>query len=63
MVPLSVTSSDDEKGPVELPSGELVCGPHGYVVCGICCSDYSYMELSSEVEKKEKTTIVTGDPV
>ncbi|KAK6221388.1 hypothetical protein LQW54_001489 [Pestalotiopsis sp. IQ-011] len=44
LIPLGPSSSDDEEGPCELPNGRLVCGPHGLVVCGKCCSDYSFME-------------------
>ncbi|KAK7946833.1 uncharacterized protein PG986_011154 [Apiospora aurea] len=44
MYPLAPDSSDDEEGPCELPDGRVVCGPHGFVVCGKCCSDYSFME-------------------
>lgn len=44
LIPLEPSSSDDEEGPVELPNGRLVCGPHGLVLCGKCCTDYSFME-------------------
>ncbi|KAI0103203.1 ribonuclease H-like domain-containing protein [Nemania sp. FL0031] len=44
LIPLGESSSDDEEGPCELPDGRLVCGPHGRVVCGRCCSDYSFMD-------------------
>lgn len=44
LIPLGPSSSDDEEGPCELPNGRLVCGPHGYVTCNRCCTDYSFME-------------------
>ncbi|KAI0466992.1 ribonuclease H-like protein [Xylaria cf. heliscus] len=44
LVPLGPDSSDDDEGPCELPDGRLVCGPHGFVVCGKCCVDYSFMD-------------------
>lgn len=44
LIPLGYSSSDDEEGPCELTNGRLVCGPHGMVVCGRCCTDYSFME-------------------
>ncbi|KAM3536093.1 hypothetical protein MY4038_000559 [Beauveria bassiana] len=44
MFPLGYSSSDDDEGPCELPNGRLVCGPHGLVQCGKCCSDYSFMD-------------------
>ncbi|KAH9906518.1 ribonuclease H-like protein [Xylariomycetidae sp. FL2044] len=44
LIPLGEESSDDDEGPCELPSGRLVCGPHGLVICGRCCVDYSFME-------------------
>ncbi|KAH6646102.1 ribonuclease H-like domain-containing protein [Truncatella angustata] len=52
MVPLGPSSSDDEEGPCTLPNGRLVCGPHGLVTCGRCCTDYSFMDdvLSEEDE-------------
>lgn len=38
-------------GPVELPNGQLVCGKHGFVVCGHCTVDYSFMaELSDDYD-------------
>lgn len=30
--------------PIELPDGQLVCGAHGWVVCGICPVDYSFLD-------------------
>lgn len=54
LVPLTASDSDDEEGPCTLPNGRVVCGPHGLVVCGRCCSDYSFMDevlgLNSEDE-------------
>lgn len=44
LIPLGYSSSDDEEGPCELPNGRIVCGPHGLVVCGRCCTDYSFMD-------------------
>ncbi|KAM3559456.1 hypothetical protein MY1884_003452 [Beauveria asiatica] len=44
LFPLGHSSSDDDEGPCELPNGRLVCGPHGLVQCGKCCSDYSFMD-------------------
>lgn len=41
------SSNDDDDhdgGPRELPNGRLVCSPHGLVQCGICCTDYSFMD-------------------
>ncbi|KAH6892525.1 ribonuclease H-like domain-containing protein [Thelonectria olida] len=50
------SDSDDGMGPVELPDGRLVCRPHGFVVCGRCCVDYSFMDevLESEDEAAER---------
>ncbi|KAI0846355.1 ribonuclease H-like protein [Daldinia vernicosa] len=48
LYPLGPSSSDDEEGPCELPDGRIVCGPHGFVVCGKCCTDYSFMDSSSD---------------
>ncbi|KAI1489611.1 ribonuclease H-like protein [Biscogniauxia mediterranea] len=55
LYPLNPSDSDDEEGPCELPDGRLVCGPHGLVICGKCCTDYSFMDdnLSSDVEENE----------
>ncbi|KAJ4355392.1 uncharacterized protein N0V89_003408 [Didymosphaeria variabile] len=57
MIPLGESSSDDEEGPCELPDGRLVCGPHGLVRCGKCCSDYSFMDdvLGEDEEEDEKS--------
>lgn len=55
LIPLGPSSSDDEDGPCELPNGRLVCGPHGQVVCGRCCVDYSFdCDSESEDEDKDK---------
>ncbi|KAK8024325.1 ribonuclease H-like domain-containing protein [Apiospora rasikravindrae] len=54
LYPLGPSSSDDEEGPCELPDGRLVCGPHGFVVCGKCCSDYSFMEEVLEDEDEDE---------
>ncbi|KAF3055080.1 Ribonuclease H1 [Daldinia childiae] len=51
LYPLGPSSSDDEEGPCELPNGRLVCGPHGLVVCGKCCTDYSFMSGSSDEDE------------
>ncbi|KAI1656441.1 ribonuclease H-like protein [Daldinia decipiens] len=48
LCPLGPSSSDDEEGPCELPNGRIVCGPHGLVVCGKCCTDYSFIGSSSD---------------
>ncbi|KAM5344080.1 hypothetical protein ACJ41O_012617 [Fusarium nematophilum] len=48
------SDSDDSIGPVELPSGRLVCRPHGQVVCGYCCVDYSFMDEVLEEESMER---------
>ncbi|OIW33173.1 RNase H domain protein [Coniochaeta ligniaria NRRL 30616] len=44
LIPLTASSSDDEEGPCELPDGRVVCGPHGLIICGKCCVDYSFMD-------------------
>lgn len=41
---------DDHGGIVELPNGQLVCGSHGLVICGICTVDFSFMEDEIEDE-------------
>ena len=43
LIPLGPSSSDDEEGPCELPDGRVVCGPHGLVTCGKCCTSYDFM--------------------
>lgn len=53
LIPLGESRSDDEEGPCELPNGRLVCGPHGLVVCGKCCSDYSFMNDVLEEDEEE----------
>ncbi|KAK6956617.1 hypothetical protein Daesc_001896 [Daldinia eschscholtzii] len=53
LYPLGPSSSDDEEGPCELPNGRIVCGPHGLVVCGKCCTDYSFMDEEEEEEEEE----------
>ncbi|KAF3017079.1 hypothetical protein E8E14_006906 [Neopestalotiopsis sp. 37M] len=53
LVPLGPSSSDDEEGPCELPNGRLVCGPHGFVTCHKCCSDYSFMEEVLDEEEDD----------
>lgn len=55
LYPLGPSESDDEEGPCELPNGRIVCGPHGLVVCGKCCTDYSDMnDVSDEHEEDEE---------
>ncbi|KAI0104488.1 ribonuclease H-like protein [Daldinia grandis] len=51
LYPLGPSSSDDEEGPCELPNGRIVCGPHGFVVCGKCCTNYSFMGSSSDEDE------------
>ncbi|OTB10065.1 hypothetical protein K445DRAFT_323374 [Daldinia sp. EC12] len=53
LYPLGPSSSDDEEGPCELPNGRIVCGPHGLVVCGKCCTDYSFMDEDEEEDEDE----------
>ncbi|KAJ6787857.1 hypothetical protein PWT90_09641 [Aphanocladium album] len=53
LIPLGYSSSDDDEGPCELPNGRLVCGPHGLVQCGKCCSDYSFMDDVLEDDKND----------
>lgn len=50
------SDSDDGMGPVELPDGRLICRPHGLVVCGRCCVDYSFMDevLEDSDERAER---------
>lgn len=50
LIPLGYSSSDDEEGPCELPNGRIVCGPHGLVVCGRCCTDYSFMDDDDDLD-------------
>ncbi|KAH7124909.1 ribonuclease H-like domain-containing protein [Dactylonectria estremocensis] len=55
------SDTDDGMGPVELPDGRLICRPHGLVVCGRCCVDYSFMdevlEDSDEAAERESQEI------
>ncbi|KAI0456511.1 ribonuclease H-like domain-containing protein [Xylaria acuta] len=55
LIPLAPSDSDDEEGPCELPDGRIVCGPHGFVSCGKCCTDYSFMDdvLSNDEDEDE----------
>lgn len=53
LIPLGYSSSDDEEGPCELPNGRIVCGPHGLVVCGKCCTDYSEMDDGFDDDEEE----------
>ncbi|POS71943.1 RNase H domain-containing protein [Diaporthe helianthi] len=54
LIPLGYSSSDDEEGPCTLPNGRIVCGPHGLVHCGRCCTDYSVMnDLLDEEDDEE----------
>ncbi|PHH91007.1 hypothetical protein CDD83_1985 [Cordyceps sp. RAO-2017] len=39
---------------IELPNGRLVCRPHGLVVCGYCCVDFSFMDEILEEEEEEE---------
>lgn len=56
LIPLGYHSSDNEEGPCELPDGRVVCGPHGLVICGKCCVDYSFMDevLSHDSEDEDQ---------
>lgn len=76
LIPLGYSSSDDEEGPCELPSGRLVCGPHGLVVCPRCCTDYSFMDdvldddlddddeyLSEEEDEDEEIKVLHAQPL
>ncbi|KAI1106151.1 ribonuclease H-like protein [Jackrogersella minutella] len=54
LIPLGPSDSDDEEGPCELPNGRIVCGPHGFVVCHKCFTDYSDMEDVIDDTKKNK---------
>ncbi|KAI1114443.1 ribonuclease H-like protein [Nemania sp. NC0429] len=53
LIPLLPDSSDDDEGPCELPDGRIVCGPHGLVVCGKCCVDYSFMDDGEDEDDDE----------
>lgn len=63
LIPLVPHSSDDEEGPCELPDGRLVCGPHGLVHCGKCCTDYSFMDdvLDEHGEDSDDDEIYDGE--
>lgn len=54
LYPLGPDSSDDDEGPCELPDGRLVCGPHGFVRCYKCCTDYSFMSENDEDDEDEE---------
>ncbi|KAL7627954.1 hypothetical protein AAE478_002150 [Parahypoxylon ruwenzoriense] len=63
LYPLGPSSSDDEEGPCELPDGRIVCGPHGLVSCGKCCTDYTFMDgLSGDAEEDEDEHLDTQSP-
>ncbi|CAJ2507571.1 Uu.00g087570.m01.CDS01 [Anthostomella pinea] len=51
--PLGPSSSDDEEGPCELPNGKIVCGSHGLVTCGRCCTSYDFGDNDEFEEDKE----------
>ncbi|KAK7914006.1 ribonuclease H-like domain-containing protein [Apiospora marii] len=61
MYPLGSSSSDDEEGPCELPDGRLVCGPHGYVRCGMCLTDYSFTNGDDEEDEDDEYDEDDGD--
>ncbi|KAM0807057.1 putative Ribonuclease H-like domain-containing protein [Seiridium cardinale] len=62
LYPIGPSSSDDEEGPCELPNGRLVCGPHGLVTCGRCCTDYSFMEdVPSDGENDGESNVSDTD--
>lgn len=48
--PAESSDSESEDGPLELPDGRLICRPHGFVVCGYCCVDYSFMDEVLELD-------------
>lgn len=48
LVPLGYSSSDDEEGPVTLPNGKIVCGPHGLEWCPRCCMDFT--DLNEDID-------------
>ncbi|KAI1159043.1 ribonuclease H-like protein [Nemania serpens] len=61
-IPVVPYDSDDEEGPCRLPDGRLVCGPHGFVVCGRCCSDYSFMEdVLSHGEDEDEDDVLDAE--
>jgi ribonuclease HI len=53
---------DDDTGPRELLDGRLVCSPHGLVICGKCCSDYSFMDEDEEEETDDDVINATWSP-
>lgn len=59
LIPLTASSSDDEEGPCVLPDGRTVCGPHGLVICGRCCTDYSF--LNEEVLSQDSDDAAEED--
>ncbi|KAK0657949.1 ribonuclease H-like domain-containing protein [Cercophora newfieldiana] len=63
LIPLGYDSSDDDEGPAELPDGRLVCGPHGFVTCGKCCVDFSFMDdvLGADEDDEEDDDVVNND--
>ncbi|KAJ2976158.1 hypothetical protein NUW58_g8160 [Xylaria curta] len=64
LIPLGEDSSDDDEGPCELPNGRLVCGPHGLVVCGRCCMDFSFMEdvlTDGEDEDEDEDSVLDAE--
>jgi len=61
LIPLGPSSSDDEEGPCELPDGRVVCGPHGLVYCGRCCTDYTGMGGSDSEEEEEDDADADAD--
>jgi ribonuclease HI len=54
LIPLVEHSSDDEEGPCTLPDGRVVCGPHGLVVCGKCCTAYDFEEVFPQHESDKE---------
>lgn len=62
LIPLGYSSSDDDEGPCELPDGRIVCGPHGLVYCGKCCTDYSDMNDLLDEEDEEEEGEEEEDP-
>src|SRR3954470_8801415 len=66
LIPLGYHSGDDEEGPCELPNGRLVCGPHGQVICGRCCTDYSFQDGNDSDgdydEESEASDPILSDP-
>ena len=54
LIPIGYDSSDDDDSPCELPDGRMVCGPHGLVVCGKCCVDFSFMNEDADEDDEEE---------